>query len=125
MHRLPAAVLPVIDRLQAMPVRTRSELEESLAAFERALAAGGHHPFADAALADRMAAGCRQFPADGANQAPDRLRFVQVAVDHLGLGEDAEPDTDSILGFDGDAAVFEPVARALGREDLTVGVQLA
>lgn len=123
MDRLPAAVLAVLVRLEALPARSQQELGDSLDRFERALAAGAHHPFADARLAGRMAAGCRQLLGSDDNHTPERLRRVQVAIDYLALAEDAEPDRDSLLGFDDDAEVFDAIARSLGREDLTVGDQ--
>src|SRR5690606_8678574 len=119
---LPSNVRAVVDRLRSAPVRSVSELGSDLDAFERALTQrDSHHPFADVDLARRVARGCRALLADPDNQAPERLRLVQVAVDYLRLARDAEPDAESVLGFDDDGQVFDAVARALGRSDLVTG----
>jgi hypothetical protein len=122
MPSLPPGIRAVVARLEVEPPRPPAELLRDLRGFELELEAEGRaHPFADHALARRIAAGCRTLLGDPDNQAPDRFRQVQTAIRYLVLGEDAESDRDSILGFDDDALVFDLVARSLGRPDLCVG----
>lgn len=50
----------------------------------------------------------------------EHQRLVVGAARYFISTEDEMPDTESVLGLDDDAAVFNYVARLVGRKDLTI-----
>jgi hypothetical protein len=51
---------------------------------------------------------------------PERHRAVQLAVRYFEKDADADPDFESVLGFEDDALVVNAVVRFVGRDELLI-----
>lgn len=71
-----------------------------------------------AAIANGLIALLKDFKSSSDFDSED-YRHLQAAVRYFTVSEDANSDYEA-GGFDDDAAVFNKVARRLGREDLTI-----
>jgi len=73
----------------------------------------------DLELAEQLARSCGRLLTSIDDTAPleDRM-LIQAAVRYFTAAEDADDDTESLIGFDDDAAVVEAVAVALHRAEV-------
>lgn len=71
-------------------------------------------------VAEQIASGLLSLFDGYASLPPDHRKLVAGAARYFVSHEDARPDLSGVLGLDDDAAVFNHVARAIGRLDLIV-----
>lgn len=72
----------------------------------------------DLEYAISLARQCQNLLAAADSMGEEHRRLVQAATRYFCVSEDADGDTESLIGFDDDGALIEAVALAIGRGDL-------
>lgn len=113
------ALRPYVGQCLDGELLSRQELILRLDRYAEELSGRVHqHEFLDLTTARALDARCRVMLSRLEDLAPWKQRLVQVAVLYFVLEDDAESDSDSIVGFDDDEEVVAAVERALeGGED--------
>lgn len=116
----PPAIANLLRQFLDDPLRDVSELRNDINSYLQKLSdINEESEFLDLALARRVAAQCvALLDGLGPDSSQEAQQLVQVAVSYFVKDDDAEGDTDSLIGFDDDAEVVELVAREIGREDV-------
>ncbi len=122
---LPKSYQDLCEKILAQPLLELTELQRRTQDYMHAIegeASGG--AFVDLALAKSIGAALDRLLSDLAGSAPTEPvhRAVQLAVLYFEEEDDAEPDGDSVLGFEDDAHVLNAVLHFVNRPDLLVEI---
>ncbi len=109
------------ERLLDHPLLELSALRERNREYLLAVEAEADEgAFIDLPLAQKIGGVLDQLLEAPADAGLDQHRALQLAVLYFEQEDDAEPDVDSVLGFEDDAHVVNAVLRFLGRDDLLI-----
>lgn len=122
MSQLPPALPPETTeaylRYLSLPVAGKSILQNKVQHYlEEISNASGENEFLDSTLAKTLAHSLQALIDHACDQD---LGHVQAAVYYFVESEDANPDLESIIGFDDDCEVFNAVCEHLGFPQLKV-----
>ncbi len=117
---LPEGTQEVFAKYLSASPAPREMLSNQIAAYLESVShASGENEFLDLATARKLGRGLNHLLRDCSDV---QLPYVQAATSYFINSDDANPDLESMLGFDDDAEVFNAVCHHLGRADLEVDI---
>ena len=116
MAKLPSRVGAIVDRLFREATISRAELRRLVSEYLVQVEVRAREvDYLDVPRAGHIAMIChRLIDTLRGPVEPDHARLVQAAVRYFVIDDDAESDTDSLIGFDDDCLVAEVIAAELG-----------
>ena len=115
-------VSEVVRGYLAEPVTAIDILEDQVAIYTKELESqAGEGAVFDLEYALSLARQCEGLLAAADSMGEEHRLLVQAATRYFCVADDADGDTESLIGFDDDGALIEAVALAIGRGDVLEG----